>query len=77
MELYHTNLNIDLHPICSLGIRSTDFTTIDGTRQISMFDSVKCMELEALEFTKDKVIKRYGKGAVVRAVFQDKTAPKE
>ena len=77
MELYHDNWNIKNHPIRSLGIRSTDFTSINAARQITFFDSLHRMHREALEFAKDDIIKRYGKNAVVRAVFLEKTAPKE
>jgi DNA polymerase IV len=77
MELYYDHWDIRLRPIRSLGIRSTDFTLIVSNRQLSFFDSLKRSEKEDLEFAKDKILAKYGKGAIVRAVFMDKTAPKE
>ena len=77
MDLYTANWDIQSHPIRSLGIRSTDFVQIDGRRQLTFFDSEQRLHREALEFAKDTIIRKYGKGAVIRAVFLDKAAPKE
>jgi len=77
MELYATNWDIADRPIRSIGVRTTDFTSISSARQISFFDSLNRMHLEALEFAKDKIILRYGKDAVIRAIFLDKTSPQE
>mgnify|MGYP001766977275 CR=1 FL=1 len=77
MDLYYANWDIKNHPVRSLGIRSTDFSNINGKRQLSFFDSIDKMHLEALEFAKDDIIRKYGKGAVTRAVFLEKAAPKE
>jgi len=77
MDLYADNWDIRIRPIRSLGIRTTDFIPIISNRQLSFFDSLKRSEKEALEFAKDKILARYGKGAITRAVFMNKSMPKE
>jgi DNA polymerase IV len=77
MELYKENWDIKKRPIRSIGIRSTDFIPIMHTAQISFFDSTEHKKKESLEFAKDSIIKKYGKGSIVRATFMDKQSPKE
>jgi len=77
MQLYYDNWDVSTRPIRSIGIRSTNFTKISRFIQISFFDSIRRRQSEALEFAKDHIIERYGKGAVTRAIFLDRYAPKE
>lgn len=77
MDLYHSNWNIDLRPIRSVGIRATDFVPILHTEQLSFFDCAEVKKKEALEFAKDRITEKFGKHAVVRATFMDEATPKE
>lgn len=77
LDLYKANWDAEKRPIRSLGIRTSGFIPINHTSQVSFFDPVERKKKESLEFAKDKIIKKFGKGSITRATFMSEETPKE
>lgn len=72
MALYKQNWDAKDRPIRSIGIRITKLTPIGKYTQLCLFDNRR-IELQNLEFAKDRIIERYGKGAITRACLLSTT----
>ena len=77
MTLYRQHWQIAGRPIRSIGIRASEFMPIYHTAQVCFFEREDIRKKQNLEFAKDKINKKFGKNAVVRATFMDESAPKE
>lgn len=80
MALYKANWDAQKRPIRSIGIRISRLSPIDKYTQLCFFDRRR-IEMQNLEFAKDDIVRRFGKGAITRASLLqtcvDERNPKE